>query len=247
MFVAASTRCFSDLSFEESCQQITELEYDKVEIWMDESSDHLKPSEIARSPDAFSIRFRDLTRLTPIAVGIESDVDLDTFRAVARLAQQLRVTQITLPSSPLGTPFNAEIDRLRDVVRIAGEDGTRVSIKTKTGQLTEDPHTAVELCQAVPGLGLTLDPSYYICGAKPDLTFDQVFPHVYHVNLRDTTPEQIQVRIGLGQVEYSRLISQLQRQGYSLALSVEVFPEMLGDMDRGVELRKMRLLLESLL
>ena len=247
MFVAASTRCFSDLPFEDACEQIAELEYDKVEIWFNEDQDHLTPSQVITDPDAFCARFRDVTRMTPIAMTLENELELDEFKVIIRIAQHFRLTQITIPASPLGTPFNAEIDRLKAYSRIAGADGIHVSIKTQTGRLTEDPHTAVELCQATPGVGLTLDPSYYICGPKPEQSFDQVFPYVFHTHLRDTLPDQLQVRIGLGEVDYSRIISQLQRHGYNLALSVELMPELLGDVDRAVEMRKMRRLLESLL
>jgi sugar phosphate isomerase/epimerase len=67
------------------------------------------------------------------------------------------------------------------------------------------------------------------------------------MHLRDTTPEQVQVRIGLGEIDYSRLISQLNRHKYARALSVDLFPELLPENQRPIELRKMRLLLESLL
>ena len=74
-----------------------------------------------------------------------------------------------------------------------------------------------------------------------------VYPYVYHVYLRDTTPEEIQVQVGLGEVDYSRLISQLRREDYERTLSVDFFPDRYGDLDRALELRKMRMLLESLL
>lgn len=247
MFVAASTRSFSDKSFPEATFLIDDLEYDKVEIWLDENQNQLKPSEIVRDPDGFCTRYRESTRLTPVALCLESDVSVEEFTVLSRVAKQLRVAQITLPASRLGTPFNSEIDRLREFHKVAGQDGILISIKTKTGHLTEDPDTAIELCQAVTGLGLTLDPSYYICGPHRGGNFDQVFPFVHHVHLRDTTPEQIQVPVGLGQMDYARLISQLERVKYTRALSVEILPELTDPASRLIELRKMRLLLESLL
>lgn len=247
MFVAASTRSFSDKSFAEATFLIDDLEYDKVEIWLDENQNQLKPSEIVRDPDGFCTRYRESTRLTPVALCLESDVSVEDFTVLSRVAKQLRVAQITLPASRLGTPFNSEIDRLREFHKVAGQDGILISIKTKTGHLTEDPDTAIELCQAVTGLGLTLDPSYYICGPHRGGNFDQVFPFVHHVHLRDTTPEQIQVPVGLGQMDYARLISQLERVKYTRALSVEILPELTDPASRLIELRKMRLLLESLL
>jgi sugar phosphate isomerase/epimerase len=247
VFVAASTRSFSDKSFAEAAFLLDDLEYDKIEIWMDEAQGHLKPSEVVRDPDGFCTRYREMTRLTPVAFCIDTDVRVQDFLILSRVAKQLRIAQITVPASKLGTPFNSEIDRLREFLQVASQDGVLVSIKTKTGHLTEDPDTAIELCQAVAGLGLTLDPSYYVCGPHRDANYDQVFPFVQHVHLRDTTPEQLQVPVGLGQMDYSRLISQLERVKYNRALSVEILPELTEPDARLIELRKMRLLLESLL
>ncbi len=135
----------------------------------------------------------------------------------AKAAKLLRITQITLPASPLGTPFNTEVDRLREFVRLTSEDGIRLSIKTEAGHLTEDPHTAVELCQAVRGLGITLDPSYYMLGPNAGRSYDQVFPYVYHTHLRDSTSQSLQVQVGLGELDYTRLINQLKRRSYNRA------------------------------
>jgi sugar phosphate isomerase/epimerase len=247
VFVAASTRCFSDKSFAEACFLLDDLEFDKVELWFDEVAGHLKPSEVIADPDRFYSRFRDTTRLSPAAFSLEQDVSLDDFRTLTRLAKLFRITQITIPASNLGTPFNAEIDRLRDYLQIGNSEGICISIKTRTGHLSEDPRTAVELCQAVPGLGLTLDPSYFVCGPNRDSGYDQVYPFVYHTHVRDSTFDQLQVPMGLGQIEYSRVVSQLRRVKYNRALSVEVYPELIDEASRTIELRKIRLLLESLL
>lgn len=247
MFVSASTRCFSDKPFAEACFLLDDLEYDKIELWMDESQEQLKPSTIVKDPEGFCIRYREATRLTPVAFCLDSDVDLPAFKVLTRVAKQLKVAQITIPSSRLGTPFNSEIDRLREFLAIGSQDGILVSIKTKTGHLTEDPDTAIELCQAAPGIGLTLDPSYYLCGPHRGGVYDQVYPFVFHCHLRDTTPDQLQVPVGLGQIDYSRIISQLERVKYNRALSVEILPELGDPGARLIELRKVRLLLESLL
>lgn len=247
MYIAASTRCFSDLGFQDACHQLAELEFDKVEIFMSEEGAHLKPSVVAAKPEDFVNRFREITRLTPIAFCLDHDVNEQVFTAISRIAKTMRVTQITASASPLGTPFNAEIDRLRNFIKITNNNGIRLSLKTKTGLLTEDPHTAVELCQAVPGLGITLDPSYFMCGPYKDQSIDHVYPHVYHTHLRDSKPGELQIPVGLGEIDYSRLMTLLQKQGYQRALSVEILPELLQGADRNLELRKLRMLLETLL
>src|SRR5262249_22024857 len=204
-------------------------------------------SQIASSPTKFFQLYRETTRLSPVAINLQEDVQLDIFEGLCKVCKMLKITQITIPAATLGTPFNEEIDRLRSRLAAANSAGIRLSLKTKTGHLTEDPQTAVELCQAVPGLGLTLDVSYYICGRFAGHNYHQVFPYVYHTHLRDTTPNQVQVPVGLGDVDYSRIISQLRRFNYNRALSVEILPELLHGQEKALELRKIRMLLETLL
>lgn len=247
MFVAASTICFPEADFAAACQSLTDLEFDRIEIWISESSQQVRPLEVARDPEAFIARYRETTRLSAIAFRLDVDVKPSVFEGLSKAAKLLQVTQITVPASPLGTPFNAEIDRLRALVRIASQDGVRVSIKTERGHLTEDPETAVELCGAVPGLGLTLDPSHYLLGPRPVTSFERLAPHVFHVHLRDSTSDQLQVQVGLGEVDYSRLIAQLARERYDRALCVELIPGLTDPATRPLEMRKLRMLLDSLL
>ncbi len=248
MFVAASTRCFSDKGFAEACHLLSDLEFDKIELWFDDGSQHLRPSEVAANTNGFFTQFREVTRQIPVAFDLEHDVSADVLQQLCKLAKLMRVAQITVSASPIGTPFNEEIDRLRTFVQIASQESIRLSIKTKSGSLTDDPRTAVELCHSVRGLGLTLDPSYYLCGPHAARGIDMLMPHVFHVHLRDTTAAQLQVQVGLGELDHSRLISQLRKENYERALSVEILPELHdADTNRLLELRKLRMLLETLL
>ncbi len=82
---------------------------------------------------------------------------------------------ITVRSAELGTPYNAEVERLRRMQAIASLEGVRIGLLTEAGRMTQDPATAVVLCDNVKGLGLTLDPSHYICGPHRGESYDQVF------------------------------------------------------------------------
>lgn len=248
MFVAASTQCFHEMSLNEACDRIVELGFDKVELWFDREGNHLNAKEVANDPDRFAAQYREITRLSPIALAIESVTETpETLAGLARAAKLLRVAHITVSASPIGTPFNTEIDRLKDYMRAVTPDGIRLSIKTRAGDLTEDPHTAVELCRAVKGLGLTLDPSYYICGPNGGRDWDVVFPYVYHCHLRDTTPEEVQVPVGLGEVDYSKIVTRMEREKADPALSIELLAGKTDSETRPLEMRKLRRLLESLL
>lgn len=249
MFVAASSRCFSELPFDAAMRQLVDLEYSHVEIMIHETGGHLKPSQVLSSFDEAEQLCHQIHRLTPAAISAEMEAPEDLyykqFTAISKLAKALKVVTITVRASELGTPFNAEVERLRKLVAISSIDGVRVGMLTEIGRMSEDPDTAVVLCDAVKGLGITLDPSHYTCGPRAGANYDQLMRYVYHVRLRDTSREQLQVRVGQGEIEYGRLISQLGRVGYNRALCVDIEP--MPDVDRLAELRKLRLLLESLL
>lgn len=248
MFVCASTRCFPGQSLSQVCEQLIDLEFDKFEIWLDENSVDTRPSDAAAQPEKFAARCLDITRLTPVALCLASEeIAADAFSGLMKASKLLRIAQMTVPASPLGTPFNSEIDRLKELVAIAGREGVRVSLKTEAGRLTEDPRTAVELCQAVRGLGLTLDPSYYLDSPLGDQALEMMFPHTYHVHVRDSKPGEVQVQVGLGEIDYSRIITQLQKYRYNRALSVEILPHLCDASQIPLELRKLRMLLTTLL
>ena len=247
MFVAVASHCFSEKPFFEVCSLLTDLEFDKVEIWLSSQGDHLHPSEVAQDPERFVTRYRESTRLAPVSLSLAEDADPKTLSALAKAAKLLRITQITVPAAPLGTPFNTEIDRLKESLRAVSPDGVRLSITTRAGEVTEDLQTAVELCQSVRGLGLTFDPSYCIFGSKRGQSYDAVLPYVYNVHLRDTSPEQLQIPVGLGVMDYSRLIQQLAKANYRGALTVEILPEHTPEEERPLEMRKLRMLLDTLL
>ena len=123
-----------------------------------------------------------------------------------------------------------------------------LTVPTHIGTLTEMPAAALSLCQRVPGLGLTLDPSHYINGPHQGGSFDELFPYVRHVHLRDTGrgPGKFQVRVGQGEIEYGRIISLLQRQRYDRLLSVAIHDVADAPFAMETEVRKLKFLLESL-
>lgn len=234
------------MDFWQALTLINDLEFDKVELFLDENGS-LKPSLVTSSPEAFYAELREKTRLSPVAFTLAHDIETEQFTELCKLSKMMRVTQLNVPSSPVGTPFNLEIDRLKMLVKSASVEGLRVAIRTEAGRLSADAHTAVELCQSVDGLGLAFDPSYFLGQDRFETTLELVAKHTIHVFLRDSTPQQVQVQVGLGDVDYGRLISQLEKFRYDRCLSVELLPDQMDKQQRTLELRKLRMLIDSLL
>jgi sugar phosphate isomerase/epimerase len=251
VYVAASTDCFAQMPLSAALKKLFDLEYTRVEIVLRESGNQLKPSQVQADLDSAVVACRDTHRLTPVAYLFDSDPEgpenYKQFSAVCKLAKATKVVIITVRAGELGTPFNAEIERLRELVKIATVDGVVVGLKTESERMTHDPNTAKVLCDNVKGLCLSLDPSHYHYGQMAGAKYDHLFPYVCHTQLRDTNKKNLQVKVGQGGIEYGRIISQLQKFDYQRALCVNIDDLEIPDIDHLGELRKMRLLLESLL
>ncbi|ADB15508.1 Xylose isomerase domain protein TIM barrel [Pirellula staleyi DSM 6068] len=250
MFVAASTECFHDLSLSAALDRLTDLEYTNVELAMFEDGDQMKPSQIAADVDAALKICRNTRRLDIASFDVRIITDTkaehyNQFEAICRLAKAAKVVTISVPSGELGTPFNEEVEHLRKLVDIATQHGVRVGMKSQIGRLSEDPDTVAVLCDNCKGLGLTYDPSQYIFGPAYGRNTDKLIKYVYHTHLRDTNRKALQVRVGQGEIEYGRIVTLLQKAKYNRALCVNITE--MADVDHVGELRKMRLLLESLL
>lgn len=253
MYVACSTLCFARQPLDRALRLISELQFSKVDIALHERGSHLRPSEVARDVALAAQRIRIGPSLTPAAFNVEIETNDPVefqrqLRAICRLARMSTVSILTLPAGPVERGLEAEVARLTPLVRLAHAEGIVLTVATHLGTLTELPDTAVQLCERVPGLGLTLDPSHYLVGPHQGKSFEQVYPYVRHVHLRDTgrTLDQFQVKVGQGEVEYGKIISHLSRVGYDRLLSVDIhdIPEMPFVME--AEVRKLKFLLESL-
>lgn len=253
MYVACSTQCFARLSLEQSLRLIAELGFSKVDLPISEHGSHLKPSEIVADVAREAIRVRIGPSLTPAAYSAELDTPdeaeyIQQLKAICRLARATAVSLITIPASPNATPLDVEIKRLAKLAQFVQAEGLVLSVATRIGTITEFPKATRELCERVPGLGVTLDPSHYVNGPHQGGSYDELFPYVRHLHLRDSgkAPGKFQVRIGQGEIEYGRIISQLSRCRYDRLLTVALqdVPEAPFAMES--EVRKLKYLLESL-
>lgn len=248
MLVSASTDCFPDVPMPEVFDRLTDVEYSTVEIALGDRPTQLSPADVLHNLENAVALCRDTHRLVisgySVDISAQGAEHYEQFAACCKLARSTKVASLTVPSGELGTPFNQEVEHLRRLVAIATMESVVVSIRSQIGCLSEDPDTVVVLCDNVKGLGVTLDPSHYITEPNAGRNFDKLIKYTFNVRLRDTSKKQLQVRVGQGEVDYGRLITQLRRVGYERALVVHMGPA--PDVDHLAEMRKMRLLLESL-
>jgi sugar phosphate isomerase/epimerase len=173
---------------------------------------------------------------------------LEELRAVCRLARLLAVPLITVIPAPLGTEIAEEVKRLSTWKSIAEAEGLILCLETRQGTLTGDVSLAIELCHRVPGLGLTLDPTHYMCSSEGPTNYEPLFPYVKHLRIRDSgnQPGEFQLRVGQGELEYGRLLVSLEKYHYDRAISVDIHDDPAYDYPTEPEVRKLKYLIESM-
>ena len=259
MFVAASTLCWPDLELQAAIELLQDLDFTSIEIAIQESVGPTKPSELVQDESRAVKVLRYSHRMDVSGYRLElastGEEHYEQFHAMCRIAKATKVVNISVPSAEKGTPFNEEVEHLKRLVSIAEGEGVRLSVRCMLGCLSEDPDTLLVLCNNIDGLGIALDPSVALIASSGNPAvakamaagkgFDQLLKYVTNVQFRDTSKDKFQVSVGQGEIDYGKIVTQLKRENYDRALTVDMTP--MDDHDHRVELRKLRRLLDSLL
>jgi len=250
VYIACSTLCFQRSTFEQALRSIDALHFQKIDLGISEHGPHLKPSEVAADVNKHAQYLRStgfVYAAIQASFGVpHGDVYKEQLKAVCRLGRLLTVPVVTIAAGPADCPIDEEVRRLTGLSRLAQAEGVTLSIETHRETLTGDPAMALALCERVPGLGLTLDPSHYAVGPYRDKDYDELYPHIRHVRLRDTSNDRFQVRIGQGQMEYGKIVTLLERENYERALTIDIQDAPEADYPIEPEVRKLKFLLESM-
>ena len=168
---------------------------------------------------------------------------------MCRLAKPLTVAVLTIPAAPLGTPFDDEVKRLSTLAGYAMREGLVLAVETHSKTLTADPAAAVALCKAVPGLGLTLDPSHYIQGPHYKATSTSSTPTSRTSTSATPARAPASSRSASARARSNTAGSSTSSNATATTarLTVSILDRLDNPFDVEVEVRKLKLLLESLL
>ena len=165
------------------------------------------------------------------------------------IRDRLATAVLTIEPRADSAGIAGEIERLTGLQRICSLQGVVLCVLTKRGTAAGSPGGAIELCRKLPKLGLTLDPSHLLMEGSSVDDWDDLYPYVRHVFLRDSSKahEQFQSPVGRGEIDYSKIVLALQRFQYRGALVVDFERSFGGDLEPALEARKLGRVLESLL
>jgi sugar phosphate isomerase/epimerase len=225
--VIVSTLNWSTKTLEEAVGAVAALEFGQIDLALHEGRAHIDPSALAAGgPDAVR---REAERVQGLIARLEMrrtsafSVDLGTrgladhaprFAGVCELARALAVPVLTLMSAPTGTLLADEAGRLAALLPVAADRGIQLTVPTYRDQVTSTLEAVLQLCEAVPGLGVTLDVGHLYAGPHRSADYSALLPLVKHVYLRDATVDHPQVPAGSGSVDFGGIVSRLHAAGY---------------------------------
>jgi sugar phosphate isomerase/epimerase len=227
----------------EGLQLVKSLGLTHVDIGVGGGNAHFDPIEVAENPAQFADEVRRETEhfsLTPnecftLNFGVpintpdanERQKTRSLFRGLCNFAKRAQCKSILLIPGPIYPDLGASLSldlaalALTDLVSIADEYNVQLNIEADYESCANTPEAAKELCERVPGLGLTLDYSHFIYQKIPPEKVAILHPYTRHIHIRQATPGNIVTDVDDGIIDYTNVISQLEKLGYNGLYCIE--------------------------
>lgn len=251
MKIAGSTLIFTELPLVDTIQKVAALGFRHIDLALIEGWANLSPSAVLGREREIASQLQAACaaagiRPAGLNLGLGQapiEIQIERLQALAKIACHLGVDTLTIGASrPKLRTIPDEIDRLRRLLVVTSAQGLTLAVETHVDTCTEDPEICLQLVREVPGLGITLDLTHFAIGPFWEHGYEALLPFVRHVHLRPSgrsRDEEIQVAVGKGVIDFTRLIGDLNRHGYQGTLSVEYVSAMPG-VDHLAESRRLR-------
>lgn len=230
MQLACSTLCFTQLPLADALARSAALGFAYVDLGV-QAWAHVSAPELVHSGEQFTAALREGLGETGVAVctmnvGLERDAGptlAEQTAAVCALAASFELTAICINAPANDVPLAEAVAELTPLTAIAARHGVMLCLETHVNCLTETPPVAAQLAEAVPNLGLALDPSHFYGGPWQGKDISAAYPHTHVVHLRDATisPAALKAPPGTGDVDFAGMLRRLAHRGYAGPLAVE--------------------------
>jgi sugar phosphate isomerase/epimerase len=258
--IACSTGIRSTKSLETACALIHDLGFTRVDPLAMEGW-HIKPSRLAADAAREADHFRallDRYELQCAAINLgflhslatctpeQHAANLDVVRGACVLARAAGTSILTVGTGRTGNEARGAlidrlVERLGQVVSVAGEAGMVVGLETHAGSIAVYPEVDRELLARCPGLKLTYDPSHFIADRVPVEETLDLLAHSVHVHLRNARVGHFQETMAKGLLDIPWVVDRIAASGYGTsyseaAISIE-YIEDCGGIQEGYEVR----------
>ncbi len=242
--IGCATFSFGDLTLEESAEVVKGLGFNLVDVgagWSKYQQVH--PAEAAEDPqehadiikkwmekhglaisELFVMQFED----PPNHPDPESRARTQKrFEGLATFCQKAGFESIMMLPGGVNEgqteeeAFDTSVAELQKMVAVAQEKGIQCNVEPNGGSVAGKPDDGARLCEAVPGLGLTLDYHHQL---QLGFNVDQIEPmHKYakHFHAKQSAPGSGMAKADEGAIDFRRLVRTLKAENYEGVVCVE--------------------------
>lgn len=230
-------------SLHDGLEIVNRFGFTHVDIGVGGGNAHFDPVKIAKNPAQFADEVRRETENfslmpnecftlnfgTPINTPDinERRKTQDLFHGLCEFVKLAKCKSILLIPGPIYPELGARgsldlaAEAFFNLVSIADEYHLQLNFEADYQSCANTPETAKELCERVPGLGLTLDYSHFIFQNIPPERVAILHPHTRHIHIRQAAPGRIATDVDEGTIDYGKIISQLEKSGYGGLYCIE--------------------------
>ena len=151
----------------------------------------------------------------------------ELFRGLCEFASHADFKSVMLIAGPTRKGCSREYSQsqaataLNELVEIANENDLFLNLEADCESCVNTPEEARELCERVPGLGLTLDHSHFVCQGIEAARIEILYPFAHHVHIRQSAPNHIVTPVKNGVVNFSDVLQKLKACGYDGLFCIE--------------------------
>ena len=242
---SAGDHCFALPDHRRVLDLIAALGFDGVDLVLWEGMTEIEPSAVRRDIAGWAGRLDERVRsrgleisdVVAIATPVHGPLALnhpdaeERRQSTAFFVDMLEFTRrvgaaglsiqpgVAWPDESRGESLARAAAELRGRVGLAAEHGVRFSVEPYLGSVAETPDEVAALCNEVPGLELTLDPSHFV--GFPAEASDKLIGRARHFHTRGASAEKVQVPLARSTLDQRRLFDSLCASGYEGFVEIE--------------------------
>jgi sugar phosphate isomerase/epimerase len=233
--------------WESAVELIRLLDLDAVDVCLMGNRSHLRPEDVRDDlpacgrrirdglaaselelSDLFCIPWTDFERFAPN----HPDADERTrsralFQDMLELAALAGAPGMTLlpgidwPGETHEESFGRAAAELAHRAEASRDRGVRFSVEPHLGSIAQDPAEARRLCEATPGLELTLDYSHFVYQGYAEPDIEPLARHARHVHARGARVGRMQTALADSTIDFERMVDVLRAVGYRGDIGLE--------------------------
>lgn len=235
------------LNHEVALNLIRGIGFSHVDVGLFFNATHIKPEEVVKDVETSSYKFQKVMSEKNLQVGdvfLIPAADFETrapnnlspsdrkdaiamFTKICEFTKLIGGSGVTvLPGNPNEgenpeAALQRSVDMLTKYVNIASTLNLEVSFEPHDKSITPTPQLAIQLCELVPGLKITLDSGHFEYANFPVRDYGEIYKYTRHVQLRAAAPGIMQAISSENTTDFIGMISKLFRSGYQGGFATE--------------------------